>query len=113
MTEQKQPTKEELIAEYKANRRKELQDIASQTSFQGKPQLSYEQMKDEFDRRRGVARGWSSPTDNVEHDISQMPRPSEGKPQKSYSEMRAEWFSLQGRRDPAIAKKQHDQKYSR
>ncbi|MGD0951264.1 MAG: hypothetical protein ABR985_02540 [Methanotrichaceae archaeon] len=70
------PTDEELREEFRRHRQQEQQQ--SQTGFQGKPDLSYDEMKREFDRRRGVSKGWETP-DQTENDISNTPNPQTGK----------------------------------
>lgn len=127
------PTQEELVAAWKESlaRRSGLGQIANAPDLQaqgnsaihGKPSLSYAEMKQEFDRRRGISRNadgspsWQTP-DNTEHSID-VPKPSEGQLRDEkgnfidYATAREKFFALQGRRDPLLAKKQHDEKTAR
>jgi hypothetical protein len=85
------------------------------TDSQGR-QMSYSDLKAEFDRRRGVSKqDWQTP-DLTEKDISAMPKPSEGrsKDQKgsyiSYESARQRFYELMGRKDPLVSKKLMDSK---
>lgn len=131
--EQPVPTHEELVAAWQESlaRKRGLGQIANAPDLQaqgnsaihGKPSLSYAEMKQEFDRRRGISRNsdgspsWQTP-DNSEHSRD-MPKPSEGPLRDqngnfcSYESARARFFELQGRKDPLLAKKQHDEKTAR
>jgi hypothetical protein len=81
------PSQEELIAAWQESlaRKKGLGQFANAPDLQaqgnsaihGKPTQSYSELKAEFDRRRGVSKGWEV-EDTTEHDISNKQSPQTG-----------------------------------
>jgi len=128
MTEEQPPTQEELIAAWKESlerKRNGLGQIANAPDLQtqgnsaihGKPSLSYAEMKQEFDKRRGVSRGNWETLDNTEHDISNTPSPQTGRlrdPETGnfidYATAKEMFYAKTGRQSPEMRQKQMDER---
>lgn len=130
---QNQPSDRELREEWQRRRAQEAQRNTSADQDQDISQLkspsanvrptdpktgapmSYEDMRNAFDRAIGVSKGWEV-ADTSDHDISQIPKPSDGRLKNdsgqyiSYEDARRIWFEKQGRKDPSVAKKLMDSK---
>jgi hypothetical protein len=110
---------EELQKEWFERRKREKQPLppenpalnARPVDQNGNP-LSFDSMKEMWNKRQGKGGNWEV-EDNTIHEID-TPKPSEGRLRDDkgnfidYATAREKFFALQGRKDPLIAKRQHD-----